>query len=280
MPFTLSHAAAALPFRKLKPVWPALVIGTLAPDFEYFLRLSDEDRMGHHFPGVLIFSLPLAFLVFWLFVSFVRQPIVELLPLGVQQRLPSPVRRQSTPGWRGFAMAFGWIVCGIATHLAWDWCTHPHTWIWDNWGLLRQHVAIPFHRPVIMNKLVQLASSLFGLAALAAWFANWYTSTAPAREVHPNLTSSTRASIVAIMTGVAFGAGYPLASARVSYLDPPMNPLNLAATTTEAVILLFSIQLLLYGIVRTYVTRPPRQPRELREAEEARHKGDRQPCRG
>ena len=54
MPFTLSHAAASLPFRRLKPVWPALVIGTFAPDLQYFILISDEDRSGHHFPDVLL----------------------------------------------------------------------------------------------------------------------------------------------------------------------------------------------------------------------------------
>jgi len=67
MPFTLSHAAAALPFRKFKPVWPALVIGTFGPDLQYFVSISDEDRSGHHFPQALLFTLPFAVVVLWVF---------------------------------------------------------------------------------------------------------------------------------------------------------------------------------------------------------------------
>jgi hypothetical protein len=59
----LSHAAAALPFRRLRPVWPAVVIGTFAPNLQYFLWISDEDRSGHHFPNAFTLALPLAFLV-------------------------------------------------------------------------------------------------------------------------------------------------------------------------------------------------------------------------
>ena len=60
--FTFSHAAAALPFRRLRPVWTAPVIGTLAPDFGYFLNFSEAeaDHAYHDFPGVLILTLPLA----------------------------------------------------------------------------------------------------------------------------------------------------------------------------------------------------------------------------
>ena len=259
MPFTLSHAAAALPFRRFKPVWPALVIGTMAPDFEYFLRLSDEGRTGHHFPGLVIITLPLAILVFCLFECYVRKPIVELLPLALQRRLQNHLKSRSVTGWKSFAVVMAWILCGIATHLAWDWCTHPHTWIWEHWGWLRQKVAVPFHPPVMMNKLVQYASSLFGLTVLTIWFVVWYYRAVPAKQVlTKQLTPSRKVIIVGIMTTVVVIAGYPLAIQRVSELDPAMNPINVAATFVEAVILLFSLQILLYGIVRTYATRSQR----------------------
>ncbi|HZD33054.1 MAG TPA: DUF4184 family protein, partial [Candidatus Angelobacter sp.] len=87
MPFTLSHAAASLPFRRFKPVWPALVIGTFAPDLEYFVRVSDEDRSGHHFPFVLLFTLPFALLVLWVFEWVVKRPAIGLLPSQLQHRL-------------------------------------------------------------------------------------------------------------------------------------------------------------------------------------------------
>ena len=83
MPFTLSHAAASLLFRRFKPIWPALVIGTFAPDLQYFIFLSDKDRSGHRFPDVLLFTLPLALLVLWLFEWVVKGPAVELLPAAV-----------------------------------------------------------------------------------------------------------------------------------------------------------------------------------------------------
>ena len=81
MPFTLSHAAAALPFRKFKPVWPALVIGTFAPDLQYFIWISDEDRSGHHFPGIVLLSrFPWRCCCCGCSRRFVKGPAIELLP--------------------------------------------------------------------------------------------------------------------------------------------------------------------------------------------------------
>ena len=39
MPLTIAHPAAVLPFRHSRLPISALVIGSLAPDFEYFLHL-------------------------------------------------------------------------------------------------------------------------------------------------------------------------------------------------------------------------------------------------
>jgi uncharacterized protein DUF4184 len=256
MPFTVSHAAAALPFQRLKPVWPALVIGTLAPDFEYFLRLTDEDRMGHHLPGLLILTLPLALLIYWLFEFYIRAAALELLPEGVQCRLPKRPNPRAFAGWKGFVGAVAWIVVGIATHVVWDWFTHPQTWIWEHSSWLRQRVAVPFHPPVVMSKLMQHVSSLVGLIVLAAWFAVWYYCAAPAKKVSTKQLSARRKiAIVGIMVAIAAGAGYVLGFMRDFALDPAMNLVGLSSTIFEAVTLLFCLQILLYGIVRRYSLR-------------------------
>ncbi|MFY9676569.1 MAG: DUF4184 family protein [Terriglobales bacterium] len=73
MPFTPAHIAAAYPFRRTRFVWSALIVGTMAPDFEYFLRMALEARHGHSFPGVFLLTLPLALVTLWLFHKFVKR---------------------------------------------------------------------------------------------------------------------------------------------------------------------------------------------------------------
>ena len=102
MPFTLSHAAAALPFRRLKPIWPALVMGTFAPDLQYFIWVSDEDRSGHHFPNVLLVTVPLALSLLWIFEWILKGPALELLPERLQRRLQDKAAPLSFLGLRQF----------------------------------------------------------------------------------------------------------------------------------------------------------------------------------
>jgi hypothetical protein len=89
VPFTPAHGAAALPFRRLHLVFSGLLVGTFAPDFEYFLRLSPDGGFGHTVLGTFVLTLPLALLVLWLFHTFVKLPVARLLPDAIQRRLAS-----------------------------------------------------------------------------------------------------------------------------------------------------------------------------------------------
>jgi hypothetical protein len=120
MPFTLAHAAAALPLRGSRLVWSALVVGTFAPDFEYFLRFAPDDGYGHTVPGTFVLTLPLAILTLWLFHAFVERPLIELLPDAVRRRLPNNLNKFRFAGPPRFAMIVLSVLAGIATHLMWD----------------------------------------------------------------------------------------------------------------------------------------------------------------
>src|SRR5581483_12465816 len=50
VPFTLAHPAAVLPLRRRGLVFSALVVGSMAPDFEYFFGLKRP--ISHTMPGI------------------------------------------------------------------------------------------------------------------------------------------------------------------------------------------------------------------------------------
>lgn len=261
MPFTLSHAAAALPFRKLNPVWPALVIGTFAPDLQYFIWISDEDRSGHHFPGIVLLSLPLALLLLWLFEWCVKGPAIELLPDTVQCRLQDKVAPLSFGGWARFGSIVLWIAIGIATHVVWDWFTHFRTWITAHWAVFSYQVPVPFHGPVVMTKLLQHVSTVLGILVLAVWLVGWYRKTAPVpRASLRSMSSIRKVAIVFTMSLIALLAGYPLAMLRLSDHPPPIHYLLFIATVVEAITLVFCVQLLIYGLARTLRVHEQRLP--------------------
>jgi hypothetical protein len=261
MPFTLSHAAAALPFQKLKPVWPALVIGTFAPDLQYFTWISDEDRSGHHFPGIVMLAIPLALLLLWLFECYVKGPAIELLPNSVQRRLQDKVDPLSFWGWGRVVSIVLWISVGIATHVLWDSFTHYSSWITQRWSIFHQTVPLPFHHQPMVYKLLQHGSTVLGLLVLAAWVAAWYRKSTPVprASLHP-MSSFRKVTTVFIMAVGAVLIGYPAAIFRLTFHSGVINPLFRIVTIFEAMTLVLGIQVLIYGLARTLSGRTRRMP--------------------
>lgn len=193
MPFTLAHAAAVLPMRRLKLVWSAVVIGTFAPDFSLFLALHDPYRDSHRWPQLLTFALPMALLSLWLFHRLLKRPLIELAPEGVRLRLVQYTRPFPFLGMRRFAAIVGSILLGMATHVLWDTFTHPYTWAYYRWDWLQEPTVYTLFGELHVTphfKMLQLLSSALGCLAVAAWVAVWYRDTTPAeasrRPVFPS----------------------------------------------------------------------------------------------
>ncbi len=70
MPFTFSHPAIVLPFGLIGQRYfsmTALIIGSMTPDFEYFLRLRVRSDFSHTLFGVFWFDLPLGIVLCFVF---------------------------------------------------------------------------------------------------------------------------------------------------------------------------------------------------------------------
>ena len=261
MPFTLSHAAAALPFRKLKPIWPALVMGTFAPDLQYFVMLSQEDRSGHRFPDLLLFTLPAAMVTLWLFEWIVKGPVIELLPSGIRCRLQARLEPLPFRGWKQFGFIVLWICVGIATHLVWDQFTHSYSWLSSQWTWLKTSVSVPFLHPMTLTKVLQYVSTVLGMAILFVWLLAWYRRTAPlpianSREF-PGLV---KVAIVFSIGALALLIGYPVAIFKSMDRHLPLSRLTIIATIFVAATFVFSAELLVYGLAFRLATRSRRVP--------------------
>ncbi len=182
MPFTVSHAAAVLPLRRRwKLVFSALVVGSMAPDFEYFMIGRPASRYLHTFPGVLIATLPLAFAVLWVVQKIMKQPVVALLPEGFAARLD----RRSITFWsrQAFLMIVLSLAIGIATHVAWDSITHENTFVSRNSAWEHSEIPVPGVGDRAVFKVLQWGSSAAGMFVLVAYTWFWYRKTQPQFEV-------------------------------------------------------------------------------------------------
>lgn len=92
MPLTfLSHQAVVLPLKLRSPQWfngTALVIGSMAPDVEYFVRgIPVEELAGHTWQGQLTLCLPTTLVLYWIVTRIIAEPVAANLPHGGAFRL-------------------------------------------------------------------------------------------------------------------------------------------------------------------------------------------------
>ncbi len=199
MPFTPSHAAAALPFLRAPLLPAALVVGTVAPDIPYYVPLFVPRELSHSLLGLVTIDLAMGVVgaLLWWFV--LREPTVDLLPRVIGSRIPAVGRL----AWR--PVRWGWpltvvvlvisVLVGGATHLLWDSFTHPG-WVADHLAVLRIPVG-----PLLVEKWLQHASSVAGLVILAVW------AFTRLRRVEPDAARPTRLSTKArAAAGVAIVA--------------------------------------------------------------------------
>jgi hypothetical protein len=223
MPFTLSHPAAALPFRRLNLVWSAFIVGSMAPDFPYVLGSAEYRALGHRFPGLLEFTLPASFAALWLFHNVIKRPVVGLFPAGVQERLYGLTGEFSFGGISRFLAILASIVLGIATHVVWDSFTHAYTWPWYRFLWLEGRVHVPFLGWIPRFAALQYASSIFGVIVLAIWGLLSYRATSGVGTATLASPPKSRFTLAVIMFVVAGVAGFLRARAVIG---PPITPAN------------------------------------------------------
>lgn len=249
MPFTLVHGAAALPFRRFRLVTSGLLVGTFAPDFEYFLRLAPNDRFGHTLLGTFVLTLPVALLVLWLFHAFVKVPVARLLPDAIQRRLTNHLDAFRFGGVERFALVVGSILVGIATHLAWDSFTHRNTWLYHRWPLLGQTIDLPVLGLVPLYKVLQHGSTVIGIAVLSIWLIVWYRNTEPSGHVLGSSSSPRRKmAIGSAVTVIALGGATIRAVARVGVPTDHSSEKRFVGLLVVTAVALVWWQLVAYGV--------------------------------
>jgi hypothetical protein len=171
MPFPLAHPAAVLPLKRYRSRWlnfPALVIGSLAPDAAYVFRNEDISTLSHQVVGSITFGLPTGFLMLAV-LYLLRVPAVGMLPNPERSLLLPLCRRPIGPLW----LAAVSLVIGIWTHVFWDSFTHSDGWIVGHLSILQMPVFIFAGRTARVCHLLWYASSFAGAGWLLVEIEKW-----------------------------------------------------------------------------------------------------------
>lgn len=174
MPFTVSHVAVAAPLARLGLIMSALVVGCMAPDFQYYLRLSTKNNWGHSLEGILFFTLPLALLALWCFHALIKRPLLRLVPLAHRRRLLPYAKPFAFRPLKRFLLILGSVVIGIITHLLLDSFTHDYGLLTMRLPFLQSTVAQVYGRSMPLCDLLQFVLSFGLLLVLMAQYARWF----------------------------------------------------------------------------------------------------------
>jgi hypothetical protein len=165
MPFTLSHPAITLPLTYLPRQWVSLtglVIGSLTPDFEYFLRMRIESSYSHTIVGLFWFNLPLGLLLAFIFHNLVRDSLLDNLPTFLKSRF-STLRQFD---WNKYFKK-NWLVVtisiliGAASHIFWDSFTHNYGFFVETIPALTNKIDL-LGMQVPIFKILQHSSTIIG----------------------------------------------------------------------------------------------------------------------
>lgn len=220
MPFTPSHAVAALPFVRTPLVASAIAIGAMTPDLPLFVR---GIGLGYGFTHTwmnLLWTGAIAFVLFLLWRVLLRPSAGELAPTWAATRLP---REWNQSPWLAARQAVGagesrWypllltvsLLIGVASHILWDLFTHE-----GRWGSRLLPILDAQWGPLQGFKWLQHGSSALGLIIIGIWMLLWLRRRMPRAAVERLLPGWVRISwwvslpavlVIAWVSGmVAFG---------------------------------------------------------------------------
>jgi hypothetical protein len=169
MPFTGAHPLAIAPLlysrgriRALDAT--ALVLGSMAPDFEYFAHAQESGAFGHTLPGLVAWCLPVSLALALAWHHVVKWPLVLASPHGIARR----VAPRAAGRWRLRPVAFGVsALIGAASHDVWDAFTHADGFVVRRVPELRTPIDVPILGHTVVHRLLQHGCSVVGLAAVA-----------------------------------------------------------------------------------------------------------------
>jgi hypothetical protein len=209
MPLTFSHPAAILllvhPLRKWS-VPSALVVGSMAPDFAFFIPLGVTRTGSHSLVGLFWFCLPLGLIAYLVFHLFLKYPLVSLLPDPINRRLSQTLGATRLPNASWLAV-FASLVVGTLTHLTWDAFTHAGALGVEAIPFLRMEVFVIDTYHGYVYKLLQYFSSGLGLLILGIWSVLWFRKTPPSPDPILAVKNSERIKSALAILAVPFASG-------------------------------------------------------------------------
>ena len=170
MPFTFSHAAATFVFspwlKQNRLSLTGIILGCIAPDFEYFLRMKMQGDIGHNLAGIFLLDLPVALIVAFIFHCLIRDELISNSPLFFKRKF---VKFKNIKWFSYFKnnvlIVVVSVLLGISTHILWDSFTHKTGYFVVHFSFLQRELLL-YELRIPIYKILQHSSALLGLLAV------------------------------------------------------------------------------------------------------------------
>ncbi|QKJ28397.1 DUF4184 family protein [Mucilaginibacter mali] len=169
MPFTFAHPAIVLPLAKLSKHWVSitgLIVGSMTPDFEYFLRMRVKSIYSHTWPGLFWFDVPLGLCILIIYQFLIKDSLIEHLPTSLYSRF---VGFKGTDKdyfkFQNLIVVLTSILIGTLSHILWDGFTHPTGYFVKLIPNLSSDLNLAGHN-IAVYKIIQHVSTLIGLVVI------------------------------------------------------------------------------------------------------------------
>ncbi|WP_068775913.1 DUF4184 family protein [Paenibacillus sp. FJAT-26967] len=174
MPFTFAHPLYAGPLKLIFPRYlslTGLILGSMSPDFEYFIALEPYQLIGHSLAGLFLQAIPLSILLAFVFHHILKIPLVDHLPATAQienkaRGLLRDWKLNSLRKWIVFLLS---VIIGFYSHVLLDAFTHLSGWFVSRVGILQSTIMnVPLYK--ILQHILSIAGLLTeGLLVLLLW---------------------------------------------------------------------------------------------------------------
>jgi hypothetical protein len=129
MPFTFAHPLYAAPLKLLKPQYISLtgiILGSMAPDFEYFIALEPFRRIGHSNEGLFLLAIPLSLLLAFIFHNLIKIPLTDNLPalFNLDEKAHGIIQEWKLDNIRSWIVFIVSVMIGFYSHVLLDAFTH------------------------------------------------------------------------------------------------------------------------------------------------------------
>jgi biotin transporter BioY len=213
MPATFVHPAAVLPFRVIGKRWfnfTALVIGSVTPDFGYYIRRFDLATYAHSFAGTIVLCLPSGLVAFAIF-RMLRAPLCYALPQPHRSALTPLAQARLSFTTRTLVVLCLSVLVGAWTHTIADSCTHKTGWTVHRLPWLQRTLFQIGAADFPVHQLLQHAGSTLGSIALFATYVYWLRRQPHRAPEEPDaLRDRTRILLIVLIMLIAVAIALPL----------------------------------------------------------------------